>query len=150
MSDENISELIDEISDDLKDKGDTQIIEIRDGVTETAKMLVPQMGSNRQTLNEGKIDDRRFTNLTELDVLWLSWFSIVPDEYGGEFSRRFCDMFRNHAYSIEAQHKKLIVAYQGAVSGAKSNERKRDNRSFVEKHLTQRKKKPEDEYYDVS
>lgn len=151
MSDE-VFDIIDAVSEDINSNtSDKQIIEIRDAQTEIAKVLVPQWGSDPNLISEGKIDTRRFTNLSELDILWLSWFETLPLEYGGGWARQFADQIRNHAYSIDAQHKKLLIGFQQAVSGEKKKDGKRDSRTFIEKHLTKRNIKPneDDDYYDV-
>lgn len=150
MSDE-VFDIIDAVSEDINtNAGDKQVIEIRDAQTEIAKVLVPQWGSDPNVIAEGRIDNRRFTNISDLDTLWLSWFETIPDEYGGQWARSFADQIRNHAYSVNAQHKKLLIGFQQAVSGERKKDGKRDNRTFVEKHLTKRNKKPDDDdYYDV-
>jgi len=142
--------IIDSILDDIEgNSGDKQVIEIRDAQTEIAKVLVPQWGSDPNFISEGRIDNRRFTNLTEIDAIWMSWFSLLPKEYGGIWASDFADEMRNHLYSVGAQHKKLLIGFQQAVSGDKKKEGKTDNRTFIEKHLTRRNQKVEDELYDV-
>lgn len=138
------------ISDEIKGEGKAQIFEIRDASTESAKVLVPQMGTDLVLIREGKIDYRRFTNIQALDVYWLTWFSLKPKEKGGNFTKRFCEMFSNYSYSVNAQNKKLVVAMQQAISGSdKKDEKQKDNRSWMQKHVTQRGKEPDD-LYDVS
>lgn len=150
MSDE-VFDIVDVVSEDMSNNtGDKQVIEIRDAQTEIAKVLVPQWGSDPNVIAEGRIDNRRFTNLSEIDALWMSWFETLPNEYGGGWARQFADQMRNHLYSINAQHKKLLIGFQQAVSGEKKKDGRSDNRTFIEKHLTKRNKKSDDEeYYDV-
>lgn len=138
------------IGDELKGDSTRQIIEIRDASTEVAKVLPPQLGTDPDMLRDGFIDVRRFTNIHELDAYWLSWFSLKTKEQGGGFTKKFCEEFANWCYSINAQNKKMVVAMQQAVSGAdKKEEKPKDSRSWIQKHLTQRGKEPE-ELYDVS
>lgn len=142
-------EMQDQISEDVKGGQETQTIVFQDAVSESAKILVPQMGTDQNELAEGKYDTRRFTNISLVDVIWLSWFDTLPDKYGGEWSRKWADSYRNHAYSVDGENKKLVVAMQQAVSGGKDKSiKKKDERTFIQKHLTQRNKEPE-ELYDI-
>lgn len=142
-------EVTDKITDDVQSGSGTQTIIYHDAVSESAKILVPQMGTDRSLLAEGKYDSRRFTNISPVEKLWLTWFDNVPDEFGGEWARDWADSYRNHAYSVDGENKKLVVAMQQAVSGGRdAAPKKKDERNWVQRNLTQRGKEPE-ELYDI-
>ena len=139
----------DQISEDVKGAEGTQTIVYQDAVSESAKILVPQMGTDRNLLEEGKYDTRRFTNISEVDIIWLSWFDTLPLKFGGGWARQWAESYRNHAYSVNGENKKLVVAMQAAVSGSKENmPKKKDDRSWIQRNVTQRGKEAE-ELYDV-
>lgn len=134
------------ISEDLTGGSKAEIIEIKDASTISAEVLVPQMGSDKKDLIEGKIDTRRWSNLYEEDVLWLSWFSLIPRQYGGEWSKAFCDEYRNHRYSVHGENKKLAVNMQQAVTGGKDTKKDKAKRSLMDKILGRKK---DVEYVDL-
>ena len=124
-----------------------EVIEIRDAGSKIAEQLVPQIGSDDSFLREGKVDTRRFTNIRDRDVWWLSWFDIMMPEYGGGYSKAFCDSFRNHRYSVNAENKKLAIGMTQAITGA-SRAKKDDTKRSILDRILRRKKEPE--LYDVS
>lgn len=154
MNQKNEDELFDiddAISKDIGEgviSSEKEIIEIRDATTEVAKVLVPQFGSDDEYLQKGKIDTRRFSNITERDVWWLAWFDNIPPEYGGIFSSQYCDSYRNHRYSVEAEHKKLSIGITGAVSGQQRKSKDDVKRSMLDKVLGRNKQ--EQDLYDVN
>lgn len=142
-------ELTDQISEEVKDGSGTQRIVFQDAASESARVLVPQMGTDHNDLAEGKYDTRRFTNIDYVDVIWLSWFDTLPDKFGGQWARAWAESYRNHAYSVNGENKKLVVQMQQAVSGGKDKDmKKKDQRSWLQRNLTQRNKEPE-ELYDI-
>lgn len=136
----------DAISDDINEGGSSssrpEVIEIKDASLKIAETLVPQVGSDDSFLREGRVDTRRFTNVSEKQVWWLSWFDIIPPEYGGGFSRMFCDSFRNHRYSVNAENKRIAVGMTQAITGASRQKKDDTKRSLLDKIL-RRKKEPE-------
>lgn len=142
--DESISRDI-ESGESASEKG---VIEIRDASTEVAKVLVPEFGSDDNFTREGKIDTRRFGNIQELDVWWLSWFDIIPKEYGGGYAQQYCDSYRNHRYGVNGEHKKLSIGMTGAVSGQNKQTKESAKRSLLDKVLGRNKE--ENELFDVS
>lgn len=130
------------ITDDIQQDKGSEIIELRDASTKVAEVLVPQFGSDDEFLEEGKIDTRRFTNLEPQDVIWCSWFSLVPKKYGGGYSSDFVDEYRNHRYSIGGENKRLSIGITQAVTGGAGKQRKEEKRSLLDRILG-RKKEPE-------
>lgn len=112
-------------------KPQTMIIE--DASSVSAKILVPQLGTDKKKLAKGEVDTRRFTNITEIDTIWLTWFELVPKEYGGEYSRAFCDQYRNHRYSVNGENKKLSVDMVRAITGDKEKESKPKKKGLLER-----------------
>lgn len=144
-----VSETVEDVI--ARDVGDSQptVIEIRDAMSETSKVLVPQMGSDKRTLEQGIIDWRRFTNVPESQPLPMAWFLSKNKYQGGNFVTTLLTHYGNLRYSVRGEHKKIIVGFQKATSGARDIPKKRDERSWIQRNITQRGKKPEDEYYDI-
>jgi hypothetical protein len=112
---------LDILDEALESKGDGEksstTITIQDASTETARVLVPQMGSDKEWLEEGKIDYRRFTHIDEIDPYWCAFFSLVPKEQGGGYSKDYVELYSNFMYSVNGRHKELTVHMQRAASG---------------------------------
>lgn len=106
---------------------------IEDASSVSAKVLVPQLGTDRNQLAKGEVDVRRFTNVTEVDVIWLTWFSNIPKQYGGGFAKDFCMEYANWRYSVGGENKKLTVKMVEAISGAKSEDKKPKKKGVLER-----------------
>ncbi len=141
-----IDEVVSAIGEDISKGDKPEIIEIRDSTTEISKTLVPQFGSDQTDLADGKIDTRRFTNIYEEDVVWLSWFSIKRPEEGGNWCKQYCDSYRNHRYSVNGENKKLSIGITQAISGSDRKARTEQKRSLIDRIL---RRKPKEEYYDI-
>jgi len=98
----------------------TRVI-IEDASSVSAKILVPQLGSDRNKLAKGEVDVRRFTNIPEVDVLWLNWFMNLPKQYGGGWAKGFCENHMNLRYSIDGENKKLSVEMVRALTNNKED-----------------------------
>lgn len=96
---------------------------IEDASSVSAKILVPQLGSDRNKLAKGEVDVRRFTNIPEVDVIWLNWFMNLPKQYGGAWAQTFCDNYMNLRYSVDGENKKLSVEMVRAIAGDKEEKR---------------------------
>jgi len=124
---------------------DRQIIEYKDAVSESAKILAPQLGSDKAMLEKGMVDIRRLTNIDKIERLWLSFFMQLPKDQGGEWMDLFCTDYMNLSPSIGGMRAKLIIAMQSAIGGTRQQRGKaKDDRSFIEKHFTRRNQQPED------
>jgi len=144
-------EVQDAISTDIKGGDKPSVIEIRDAQSDTAKVLAPQMGSDRLTLQKGIVDWRRFTNYPENQILATAWFLAKNAYQGGNFYHNFFGQYGNLRYSVDGEHKKIIVGYQKALSGTPTVKKdQKDSRNFIERHFTKRGQEPKgDEYYDI-
>lgn len=111
-------------------KPTTMIIE--DASSVSAKILVPQLGSDRKKLAKGEVDVRRFTNIPEIDVLWLNWFMNIPDQYGGGWARNFCENHMNLRYSVNGENKKLSVEMVRAITGDKEEKKEPKKKGLFE------------------
>lgn len=115
-------------------------IRIEDANTETARALVPQMGSDDEWLTEGKIDWRRFSHLDDVDPLWIPYFMLIPKYQGGSYTKQYAELYANLMYSVNGRHKKSVVDMQKAVSGkADTPTQPKKNRSFLDKVLGKNK-----------
>lgn len=131
-------DILDEAIEKDGDKTSTTI-KIEDASSETARVLVPQMGSDRETLEEGKIDVRRFTHIDPVDPYWMSFFEQIPDEQGGQWARKFVEDYANYSYSVHGRHKELVVNMQKAVSGEKTTPKPKKKRSLTDRILRRNK-----------
>lgn len=143
------SDLADKISEEVQTGQGTQTIIYKDAASESAKVLVPQIGTDTGLLAAGRYDTRRMTNISIVDVLWLSWFDTLPLKFGGGWAGKWADSYRNHSYSVDGENKKLVVAMQQAVSGGRDRTpKKKDDRNWIQRNVTERGKVPE-ELYDI-
>lgn len=118
---------------------------IIDASTETAKVLIPQWGSDKDLLIQGKVDVRRFSNIKQEWLIPLTWFITKTSKRGGRYTKAWCEEWLNLCYSIDAQHKKLQISLQQAVTGGKAATPKaKDTRNIIQRNITQRNRKPEE------
>jgi len=121
----------------------SQIIKIEDANTETARVLVPQMGTDNSMLSDGMVDVRRFTHISPLDPVWMSFFNRIPKEAGGNYARAFIADYCNYSYSVEGRHKKLVVSMQSAVGGNPQQDKPKKKQGIIDRILG-RKEETED------
>ena len=95
----------------------SQHFTIEDAATISARTLVPQLGSDKAMLAKGKVDVRRFSNICEIDVIWLTWFMNIPKQNGGDYASLYCENYLNLRYSVGGENKRLVVDMQKAISG---------------------------------
>lgn len=119
-------------------------IKIQDASSETALILVPNMGSDRVLLELGKVDWRRFTHIDEIDNFWMTYFKLIPSERGGNYARKFVEEYGNLAYSVQGRHKKLAVDFQRAVSGDRTERPKQKKKRSLTDRLLGRNKDEEE------
>ena len=144
-------EVEDAIQTDIQSGDNVHQVTMIDAASESAKVLVPQMGTDTNLLREGKYDVRRFSDIREVDVVWLTWFSNIPEQYGGGYAKAFCNAYLNHRYSVDGKNKKLVVQMQQAVSGSRTRKEAKDERSWIQRNITRRNQAPstDDDLYDV-
>lgn len=114
-------------------------IKIVDGGTESARILVPQYGSDKEWLEKGKIDYRRFSHLDSIDPYWCSFFRLLPKEQGGCWAGDFVEEYSNFMYSVDGRHKRLGVDMQKAVSGKETTPKEKKKRSLTDRLLGRNK-----------
>jgi len=100
-------------------------------------ILIPNFGSDRDYLEEGKVDVRRFSDISEVDVFWLTYFMEIDDDLGGEYTKKFCNNYLNLRYSVKGKHKKQTINMQNAVRGMGDDEEE-DSRNWLQRNVTQR------------
>lgn len=131
---------LDDISDTIKKGEETSTtIKFVDSGSESARILVPQYGSDKEYLEQGKIDPRRFSHIDPVDPYWCSYFNLIEKERGGNWTRKFVDQYLNHMYSVDGRHKRLGVDMQKAVSGKETQSKAKKNRSFADRLLGRNK-----------
>lgn len=130
-----------DILSDVTKKGDetSTTIKIIDAGSETARVLVPQYGSDQEWLREGKIDYRRFTHIDPVDPYWCAYFRLIEKERGGGWATKFVEEYANFMYSVDGRHKKLGIDMQKAVSGKEVLPDKKKKRSLTDRLLGRNK-----------
>lgn len=123
----------------------SQNISIKDASSEAVKIIAPQLGSDKNTLALGKVDNNRLTHINEAEVLWLSWFQVIPEDEGGTFAQNFCDKYKDLKMSLDGRRASLLVKALGNITGAKSEGPKKDTRGWIQRNLTERDKDHEEE-----
>ena len=126
---------------DVMKKGEetSTTIKIVDAGSESARILIPQYGSDDEWLRQGKIDYRRFSHLDSIDPYWCSFFRLIPKEQGGGWASDFVEEYANWMYSVDGRHKKLGVDMQKAVSGKESQPKEKKKRSLTDRLLGRNK-----------
>ncbi|MBA7490185.1 hypothetical protein ES702_00720 [subsurface metagenome] len=128
------------LSDALKKGEETSTtIKIIDAGSESAKVLIPQYGSDKEYLEKGKIDVRRFSHIDPIDPYWISYFMLIEKERGGGWARKFADNYLNTMYSVDGRHKRLGVDMQKAVSGKETKPDQKKKRSLTDRILGRNK-----------
>jgi hypothetical protein len=123
----------------------TQSIQIKDASSAAVAIIAPQLGSDKNTLMAGRIDNNRLTHINEAEVLWLAWFQNIPPLEGGDFAQKFADLYKDLRMSTDGRRAALLVKALGNITGHGSTGPPKDNRSFIQKHLTERGKEPVEE-----
>ncbi len=124
--------------------GKSQNITINDAQSEVGKILVKEFGSDLEFKQAGKVDVRRFSNISSLDVFWLMYFQNIDDLKGGVFARTICQEFLNTRYSVNSGHKKVVISFQESLNSGRSKEPVKDKRNLIQKYVTQRGKPTEE------
>lgn len=122
----------------------SQNITINDAQSEVGKILVKEYGSDLEFKQEGRVDVRRFSNISSIDVFWLMYFSNIDDLKGGEYAKRICQEFLNNRYSVNSGHKKLVIDFQESLNSGKTKQSPKDKRNIIQKYVTQRGKQQEE------
>lgn len=133
--------IFDDIEESKKDKK-PNIITVNDAALETAKILVPQIGTDKALLMKGKVDVRRMSNISAVDVIWLTCFKLI-EEYDpiiGDYTKKIQEEYLNHRYSVGGKNKALAVDMTNAVTGKDKSRDKTDKRTWWEKNVSRRGK----------
>ena len=117
-----------------------QNITINDASSAVGKILVKEFGSDLEFKKDGRVDNRKFSNISSIDVFWLMYFGNVPDLKGGEYARRICNSFLANRFSVGGGHKKKTVEFQESLGGQSDSTPQKDNRNVIQKYITQRGK----------
>ena len=117
-----------------------QNITINDASSAVGKILVKEFGSDLEFKSEGKVDNRKFSNISSIDVFWLMYFGNVPDLKGGAYAKKICDSFLATRFSVGASHKKSTINFQESLGSQQDNTPQKDKRNVIQKYITQRGK----------
>ena len=135
------------MSDTTRKRGEKiQKIVYQDAISTSAENLIPELGTDIIDKSLGRVDVRRFSNIDTKERMWLTWFKMLPNDEGGNYMVPFCEEYLNISMSVQGMRSKQIIALFGALSGKGVRKKENDTRNWVQKHVTQRGKKPETEY----
>ena len=124
----------------------TQQIIFRDASAITAEKLPAQLGTDPNKLAHGEYDERRLTNITPLERVWISYFNLLDPFEGGVWAMGYAKEYMNLSMSIGGERAKLLVKMQMAASGGNSQFKKpEDKRNFIERHFTKRGQEPKED-----
>ncbi len=124
--------------------GKSQNITINDAQSEVGKILVKEFGSDLEFKSQGRVDVRRFSNISSTDVFWLMYFGNIDALKGGVFANDICQEFLNTRYSVNSGHKKVVISFQESLNSGRSKEPVKDKRNIIQKYVTQRGKPTEE------
>ena len=118
-----------------------------DGNTKAVEIIGPQLGSAGKFLAEQEIDDRKMTRLNKLEIVALSYFGQEAKLEENDWLLGFLDDYRAYKMSEEGHERsKLLVEALGKIGRENvPTRKKRDDRSWTQRNLTARNKRPEDE-----
>lgn len=150
---ENPNQLSLEVSKDgimrVSDKGinqnqNTQQLILRDASSVIAEKLPAQLGSSPNVIETGEWDDRKLSDITDLDKIWLAYFDLLDPMEGGEWAKKFAYGYAAWSDSVGGKRAKLLVQMQMAAGGGGGNMLKtpEDRRNFIERHFTKRGQEP--------
>jgi hypothetical protein len=118
----------------------------KDASSTTSEKLAPQLASSPQFLNKGEWDDRKLTNITPIERVWLGYFRILDPFEGGQWAYDYASEYMALSMAIGGERAKLLVKMQMATSGGQSNFKKpEDKRNFIERHFTKRGQEPKED-----
>ena len=90
--------------------------------------------------------ERRLTNITPLERVWISYFNLLDPFEGGVWAMGYAKEYMNLSMSIGGERAKLLVKMQMAASGGNSQFKKpEDKRNFIERHFTKRGQEPKED-----
>jgi hypothetical protein len=97
-------------------------------------------------LSKGEWDDRKLTNITPLERVWLGYFRLLDPFEGGDWASNYANEYMALSMAIGGERAKLLVKMQMATSGGQSNFKKPDDkRNFIERHFTKRGQEPKED-----
>lgn len=130
----------------IRSNENTQQIVFRDASAITAEKLPAQLGTNPNKLAKGEYDERRLTNITPLERVWIGYFNLLDPFEGGIWASEYAKEYMNLSMSIGGERAKLLVKMQMASSGGGSAFKKpEDKRNFIERHFTKRGQEPKED-----
>ena len=89
-----------------------------DGTAIIGKVLVPQMGSDSQTIEKGLIDQRKFAVITEGEQVALAHFSYRAEYDKNRYFGHLVEWILNSSPSIGGLGRKQTISLTAAASGS--------------------------------
>ncbi len=129
----------------MSDKTVERKVSYEDAVSKATEIIGPQLAGDANDVVEGIVDVRRFSRVNKIEVTWMSYFSNIPLIRGGRYAKKIVIENLNLLMSLEGHERsKLLVKALGMLTGVKT-EPKKDTRNVIEKYITKRGQKPEEE-----
>ena len=131
----------------MSDKEDIRVIRVEDSSTEATRVLAPQIASDQETLEDGKVDVRRMTQLNPLEIMAISYFKQKKNNWIQNFLDDYMNLKMSSTENIELNRSRQIIEALGNIGSERRPDRRqrRDERSFVERHFTKRGQGPDDQ-----
>ena len=123
-----------------------EVIRHEDSSAKAVEIIGPQLGSAGRFLEELEIDDRKMSRLNKLEIVAIAYFGQEADQEDNDWLKGFLGDYLALKMSEEGHERsKLLVEALGKIGRENAPSRKkRDDRSWTERNLTRRNKRPED------
>jgi hypothetical protein len=129
------------VSQDKADK--IEVLRTEDALSRAVDILGPQLGSDGEDLAEQIINVKRFSRLNMMEILPIMYFLGHDNDWIKERMVDYMDL----KMSEEGHERAVLVVEALKAIGGKVEppRKKKDDRSWTERHFTKRNKGPDDE-----
>ena len=96
-----------------------------------------ELGTTGSVSVTDETDSMQYSLLNEAEILALSYFEQIDNQSGGEYARRFCELYRRHKMSLHGwRANQLIRLVSGSKGVSPDNLVRRPG--FIGRHVTNR------------
>lgn len=103
-----------------------------------------ELGTTGSVAATDETDSMQYTLLNEPEILALSFFEQIPKLEGGEYAKRFCELYRRHKMSLNGWRANQLVRLVAGSKGV-APDRLIRRPGFIGRHVTNRKWKEDAE-----
>jgi len=124
-----------------------EVLRTEDASSKAVEILGPQLGSAGKFLEELEIDDRKMSRLNKLEIVAISFFNQEAIAEDNDWLKGFLGDYLALKMSEEGHERsKLLVEALGKIGRENvPTKKKQDDRSWTQRNVTARNKKPEGE-----